>query len=119
MVRVYYHDNLDTDPRLPHVGEPLSMSAVEELGIHANHYEDIAEVNQLAEGRGYMNRDEVRTYPRVLDSDLNQYTLSKKTHGETYEDTLKMFYEEHLHIDEEIRYVLGGEGYADVWTAQD
>jgi hypothetical protein len=59
MVRVYYHDNLTTDPRLPHVGEPLPMSAVEELGIHANHYEDIAEVNQLAEGRGYMNRDEV------------------------------------------------------------
>jgi hypothetical protein len=44
------------------------MSAVEELGIHANHYEDIAEVNQLAEGRGYMNRDEVR--PSILVSDL-------------------------------------------------
>jgi hypothetical protein len=71
MVRVYYHDNLDTDPRLPHVGEPAPMSAVEELGIHANHYEDIAEVNELAEGRGYMNRDEVETYPGRLVSDSN------------------------------------------------
>jgi len=37
--------------------------------------------------------------------------FSKKTHGDTYDDILKMFHEEHLHID---RYVLGGEGYADV-----
>jgi len=64
MVRVYYHDNFDTDPRLPHVGEHAPLSAVEELGIHANHYEDIADVNQLAEERGYMNRDEVYSIPR-------------------------------------------------------
>jgi 1,2-dihydroxy-3-keto-5-methylthiopentene dioxygenase len=59
MVRVYYHDNLDTDPRLPHVGDPAPMSAVEELGIMASHFDDIADVDQLAEDRGYMNRDEV------------------------------------------------------------
>jgi len=60
MVRVYYHDNLESDPRLPHIGEDAPMSAVEELGIVANHYENIAGVNELAEERGYRNRDEVR-----------------------------------------------------------
>lgn len=61
MVRVYYHDNLETDPRLPHIGDPAAINAVEELGIITKHYEDIAGVNELAQARGYTNRDEVAT----------------------------------------------------------
>ena len=60
MVRVYYHDNLDTDPRLPHVGEPATLKDVEDLGIFAGHFDLQADVDKIAEDRGYMSHDEVK-----------------------------------------------------------
>jgi len=43
-----------------------------------------------------------------------QLTVSPATLGEKYPSVIKSFYEEHLHIDEEIRYIVDGEGYEDV-----
>lgn len=62
-------------------------------------------MDALAAERGYKNRDEV--------------TVSPQTMGDVYEDKVKMFFAEHLHEDEEIRYIRDGEGYFDVRGQED
>ena len=63
------------------------------------------QVKDLAKSRNYANRDEI--------------TISPDAMGEAYEEKIEMFYNEHIHEDEEIRYILKGTGYFDVRDAQD
>lgn len=64
-----------------------------------------AQVEDLAKARAYANRDEITVSPSAM--------------GAVYEDKIKMFYDEHMHEDEEIRYILKGAGYFDVRDAED
>lgn len=63
------------------------------------------DVEGIAKTRNYVNRDEITVSPAAM--------------GAVYEDKIKMFYDEHMHEDEEIRYILQGAGYFDVRDAQD
>ena len=58
-MKIYYHDNLDTDQRLPHDGEPATTADLEALGVFACNIPDQAEVDRIAKEKGYKNRDEV------------------------------------------------------------
>ena len=62
-------------------------------------YEQDGQLEELKKSRGYSYEDVI--------------TVSKDTLPD-YETTLKHMYTEHLHTDEEIRYILDGTGYFDV-----
>jgi 1,2-dihydroxy-3-keto-5-methylthiopentene dioxygenase len=70
------------------------------VGVLYLHAPSLSEVDALAAERGYKNRDEVKVSPQTM--------------GDAYEDKVRSFFAEHLHEDEEIRYIRGGKGYFDV-----
>lgn len=107
-MKFYYHDNSAENQCAAHdSGKVVTEQELKDIGVLAFHYPDVEDVNKLASDRKYTNRDEVTITPEAMGGQ------------EAYEAKLKIFYEEHLHEDEEIRYILDGEGYFDVRDKQD
>jgi len=105
-MRAYWFDNNPGDQRLPHdSGREVSEGYLEKLGISHFNYPSVDDVDKLATTRGYKNRDVI--------------TISPDTMGDVYEEKVKMFFNEHLHEDEEIRYILDGGGFFDVRDKDD
>jgi 1,2-dihydroxy-3-keto-5-methylthiopentene dioxygenase len=94
------------DQRLPHdSGRSVDPTYLSNLGVIYQHVTSDDEVNALAKERNYKNRDEI--------------TVSPEKMGAIYEEKVKSFFHEHLHEDEEIRYILDGAGFFDVRSEGD
>ncbi|KAL2753827.1 hypothetical protein ACRALDRAFT_1077292 [Sodiomyces alcalophilus JCM 7366] len=94
------------DQRLPHdSGRPVDTGQLQQLGVMYYSIPDASSVDQLASRRGYKNRDEI--------------IVSPETMGEAYEEKIRTFFHEHMHEDEEIRYIRDGRGYFDVRSHED
>ncbi|TBU37466.1 Acireductone dioxygenase [Dichomitus squalens] len=106
-MRAYYHDESNEHPTARHdsTGEYLDLNALKEVGVLAFVNQSLENVDAIALERGYVARDEIR--------------VSKEGLGDGYEAKIKAFYEEHLHEDEEIRYIREGSGYFDVRSKDD
>ncbi|AGO11793.1 AaceriADR021Wp [[Ashbya] aceris (nom. inval.)] len=107
MVEAYVHDNnTSVDCRAPHhSGKPVSLERLAGLGVHYRYCSSQQDVDAVARDRHYSNRDEVTISPAGFPSE------------DAFRDKLAVFYTEHLHEDEEIRYALAGEGYFDLRDA--
>lgn len=100
------------DCRQPHQcvpNQPVNQSELEALGVlqwrlDADKHETDPVLADLRKQRGYTYHDLITVSPDRLPN---------------YEAKIKSFFEEHLHTDEEIRYVLDGSGYFDVRSACD
>ncbi|BGP15565.1 hypothetical protein JCM10213_001344 [Rhodosporidiobolus nylandii] len=103
-MKAYYFDDIEGDQRLPHhSGEDLSIDDLKSVGVLAFPGIGEDEVERIAKERGYKNRDEIN--------------VSRAGMGDVYEEKIKGFFTEHLHEDEEIRYVKDGRGYFDIRNA--
>ncbi|KAI1268622.1 hypothetical protein F5Y18DRAFT_376164 [Xylariaceae sp. FL1019] len=105
-MRAYWYDNVAGDQRLPHnSGKDVDTAELERIGVLYYRISEMEGVDALAQQRGYKNRDEITVSPAKM--------------GDAYESKVRMFFDEHLHEDEEIRYIRDGQGYFDVRSKDD
>uniref|UniRef100_A0A3B1K4Z4 Acireductone dioxygenase n=1 Tax=Astyanax mexicanus TaxID=7994 RepID=A0A3B1K4Z4_ASTMX len=112
VIEAWFMDESSSDQRLPHrlePNQPVSLQELQKIGVfywklNADIYESDPELQKIREDRGYSYMDIITIHPDKLPN---------------YEDKLKMFYEEHLHLDDEIRYILEGRAYFDVRDQND
>jgi len=106
-LEAWYMDESTEDQRLPHHLKPkqfVSPDKLAELGVlhwvlDADNYEQDVRLAKIRQERGYTYHDICDVAPAKL---MN------------YEEKLKNFFEEHIHTDEEIRFVIEGSGYFDI-----
>lgn len=111
-ISAWYMDSSEEDQRLPHQlnpEKPATLDILADLGVlywklDASNYETDARLAAIRKVRGY-------SYVEII-------SISKDTLP-NYEQKIKSFYEEHIHSDEEIRFVLDGAGYFDVRDLDD
>ncbi|KAI8835529.1 1,2-dihydroxy-3-keto-5-methylthiopentene dioxygenase 3 [Chytridium lagenaria] len=112
MVAAWYFKESEEDQRTLHQYEPnqeLSLKELEKAGVFYSRI-DVAQPNfmdtieALCTERNYKNRDTIDISPDKLPN---------------YDEKLKIFFTEHLHEDEEIRFILAGSGYFDVRSVDD
>jgi len=105
-MKAYWFDNEAGDQRLPHdSGRAVSADYLEKLGVLYYNFSNEQDVDKLASERSYKNRDLI--------------TVSPEKMGDVYEEKVKSFFHEHLHEDEEIRYIRDGSGFFDVRSEGD
>ncbi|KAL6564764.1 hypothetical protein OROMI_016214 [Orobanche minor] len=96
-IEAWFMEDNDEDQRLPHHSNPKEF-------LDPNIYENDKELQKNRQERGY-------NYMDLLD--LCHANM------ENYEQPLRNFYIEHIHVDEEIRYCLEESGYFDVRDKED
>lgn len=106
IVEAWYFNPCDEDPKLPHKytpNRPVAREHLDELGMRiwrldADNWENNELLERIKKERGYNYWDVVTMAPNMID----------------YDSKVKHFFTEHLHADEEIRFLLEGGGYWDI-----
>ncbi|KAK3784344.1 hypothetical protein RRG08_053830 [Elysia crispata] len=120
MVRAWYHDGEANDPSDPHMltpGQFLSVQQLkDEIGVELMKFDAATldtnvEYLSLKKERGYSVEDYIIICKDYIDIDSRLEP--------DYNKRMKIFNSEHLHPDEEIRFVSAGSGFFDMRSRDD
>ncbi|KAJ3307952.1 1,2-dihydroxy-3-keto-5-methylthiopentene dioxygenase [Boothiomyces sp. JEL0838] len=110
MVQAWYYNETEEDPRALHQFTPnreVTREQLDALGVlqwHINPDTELEKVDGISKEREYSHRDQI---------DISKEKLPN------YDEKLKIFFTEHLHDDEEIRYIMAGSGFFDIRDKED
>ncbi|GMM38050.1 acireductone dioxygenase (Ni2+-requiring) [Saccharomycopsis crataegensis] len=109
-MKSYYYDESDPSSyQHDHdSGIEVTPEQLKQIGVLYYHLDNMDDVNKLAKQREYKNRDQISLSSNSFPG--GQEALKAK---------LDTFIEEHLHEDEEIRYIVEGSGFFDVRDSND
>ncbi|KAG9307887.1 1,2-dihydroxy-3-keto-5-methylthiopentene dioxygenase [Chiua virens] len=107
-MRAYYYDDIPGDQRLPHdSGIPVDATILGVVGLRHTFVPipvpmmgEYPTIDDICRERGYVIRDWI--------------DVTKEGLGDIYEAKIASFFKEHMHEEEEIRYVVEGSGFFDV-----
>ncbi|KAI6226394.1 1,2-dihydroxy-3-keto-5-methylthiopentene dioxygenase-like protein [Aphelenchoides fujianensis] len=105
MVKAWYMQARPANPREECHLDPPKAATLEKLASIGVLYDYVdpkerdVKLDLIAKERGFDHSDEVAVSPQLLPD---------------YEKKIQFFFEEHLHNDDEVRYVIDGCGYFDV-----
>ncbi|XP_020511190.1 acireductone dioxygenase [Labrus bergylta] len=111
-IEAWFMDSSEEDPKKPHRLEPnqsVSLDQLRELGVfswqlNADIHENDPELEKIRKDQGYSYMDIITIHRDTLPD---------------YDEKLKVLYSEHLHLDDEIRYILDGHAYFDIRDKQE
>ncbi|EFJ05647.1 hypothetical protein SELMODRAFT_6160, partial [Selaginella moellendorffii] len=106
-IEAWEYNPSDEDQRLPHKyspNRPVPLEHVHGLGVltwklDVTDWNNSPMLEKIKKERGYKYAETKIVSPEAM---------------EDYEQKIKMFFEEHMHSQEEIRLILDGEGYWDI-----
>ncbi|TPX56853.1 acireductone dioxygenase [Spizellomyces sp. 'palustris'] len=113
MVEAWYYNTTDrSDGRYPHQytpNRPVPLSLLAKMGIQISRIDVslpnyMVHMDEICTERAYKHRDEITISKELLPN---------------YEHLISMFFTEHMHPDEEIRFVVEGSGFFDVRSPND
>eukprot|EP01060_Flectonema_neradi_P035258 TRINITY_DN643_c0_g1_i3.p1 TRINITY_DN643_c0_g1~~TRINITY_DN643_c0_g1_i3.p1 ORF type:complete len:382 (+),score=81.76 TRINITY_DN643_c0_g1_i3:1062-2207(+) len=113
------------DPRAENRKEgesSVNPSVLESLGVHSMIIPVVEKYDNALPWKPQSERQKTDALARLrkkLGMNYADVITIHKDKLPNYEDKLKMFFEEHLHDDDEVRYIVDGSGYFDVRSKDD